>query len=113
MKVPQSITVGGHSYRIVLNDELVDDNSCATVNHRKLRIEINPVRPPSQRTEAFIHELIHIIDRVYVNNELEERQIVGISEGLNQIISQLNIDLDWGDIKERNEEETITFSRVG
>lgn len=93
--IPNTIQVGGHTYSIVFNDELEDGNDHAIVNHRLLRIELNPDRPPSQRVEALIHEWLHIINNVYANNRLAETDIEDLSQGLYQVFQQLGIEFDY------------------
>ncbi len=90
--------IGGHTYSVVLNADLKDDNEYGRVNHRLQRIELNPARPNSQIIEALIHELLHTINCVYFNRHLEEDSISAMSEGLLQVFQQLGIEPDFGQI---------------
>ena len=96
--IPPEIQIGGHTYSIVLNEDLKDDNDYGRVNHRLQKIELNPVRPMSQRIEAFIHELLHVINNVYGNANLREEDIGVISEGLLQVFQQLGIEPDFNQL---------------
>lgn len=98
IKVPQTIQVGGHIYSITHKTILADENLHGDANHHTLTIGINPTRPPSQKLEALIHEWLHIIDHIYIPDELPETTIRGLSEGLTQILTGLGIQLDWSAI---------------
>lgn len=97
--IQPKIQVGAHTYSIRFNEDLKDDGDYARVNHRTQVIEINPLRPKSQIYESYIHEMLHIINNVYVDAELSERQISGISEGLAQVMLQFDIEPDLRLIK--------------
>lgn len=101
IKVPDSIKIGGHKYRIILDSgkRLVDDNSNAEINHRKLEIRINATRPDSQKREALIHEILHGADRIFGDGNISEAVIGTLSEGLNQAFDELGIRFKWSDIK--------------
>lgn len=98
LNIPKTLQVGGHTYSIALKDGLADDNERGLVNHRLQRIEINPQRPDSQKSEALIHETLHIINLVYANGHLGEDGLSALSEGLFQLLQQLGIVFDWGSI---------------
>lgn len=98
--IPPRIQIGGHTYSVVLNVDLKDDNDYGRVNHRLQKIELNPARPMSQRVEAFIHELLHVINNVYGNANLSEEDIGVVSEGLLQVFQQLGIEPDFSQIPE-------------
>ena len=106
--IPPEIQVGGHKYSIAFNENLKDDNDYGRVNHRLQKIELNPARPTSQRVEALIHELLHVISNVYADRKLEEGDISAVSEGLLQVFQQLDIELDFSQIKEEEILKEVT-----
>jgi len=100
IKVPDRIKIGGHVYCIRYGGKrMLDENTYGEVNHRLATIDINPTRPSSQKREAFIHEILHCIDRVYCNSNSSEDYLGDLSEGLNQALDELGIDFDWRDIQ--------------
>ena len=102
IKVPREIQVGGHTYRVLLSkDGLRDECYHGVVNHRTQEIRINAQRPASQRAEAFLHEILHVVDIVYGQKESKEEIIHNFGEGLTQALCKgLDIELDWSDIPE-------------
>lgn len=98
--IPETVQIGGHVYKIVFNRDVVDEGDYARVNHRTLTIELNPVRPASQKGEALIHELIHIVNSVYNNGRFNEDDVAGLSEGLWQVLNAWIEDIDFSNIKE-------------
>lgn len=98
IKVPKQIQVGGHTYSIALSKDLKDSDSWGAVNNRLQIIVINIERPESQRVEALIHEILHVINNVYHNGNLEEGDVSDVSEGFCQVFSQLGIKLDWSEV---------------
>lgn len=100
--VPKQIDIGGYHYSVhFVEEQLRDAGDWGEINHRTLEIIINPARLDSQRREALIHEVLHLIEKVFLNVDVEERTIHGIAEGLNQFFDQLGIDFDWSGIKEK------------
>lgn len=97
--VPQEIQIGSHTYRITFDKALEDTRDYGAVNHRTQEIFINPTRPPSQRAETLVHEILHVINHVFCDKEIEERQLDGLSEGMAQAVLGLGIEFDWKDIQ--------------
>lgn len=101
IKVPDSIKIGGHKYKIILDGskKMVDEAINGEVNYRKQQIFINATRPDSQRQEALLHEILHCADRTYGEGNISETVLCSLSEGLNQAFNELGIELKWRDIK--------------
>jgi len=99
IKVPKQIQVGGHWYKIVFDKSQQPDGHAATTVWRKQRIEIDPALPESGKVESLGHEIIHIINQVYMHQDLREQDVDPLSEGLYQVFSQLDIELDWSEIE--------------
>lgn len=101
IKVPDSIKIGGHKYKIILDNgkRMVDEAINGEVNYRKQQIFINATRPDSQKQEALIHEILHCADRTYGAGNISETTLGSLSEGLNQAFNELGIELKWQDIK--------------
>jgi len=103
VKVSSAIQIGGHLYQICFDHDLQDRNDWGEVNHHTQLITINESRLASQRTEALVHELLHVISRIFYhsNDDVTEQLIGSMSEGLTQVFVELGVELDWSDIKEK------------
>ena len=101
IKVPDSIKVGGHKYKITLDNgkRMVDEAINGEVNYRKQQISINATRPDSQKQEALLHEILHCADRTYGEGNISEAALGSLSEGLNQAFDEMGIRFTWSDIK--------------
>ena len=80
VKVPLLITVGGHQYKIVFNPKLGDGYG-GGCDHKLQIIDISPNLPQSQMDCSLIHELLHLIDRMYKPIDLNEATIEVLSQG--------------------------------
>ena len=103
IKVGKTCQFGGHTYSIKFDPGLQDDLDFGTVNSRTQEILINPVRPDSQKFEALIHEYLHISSHVFYHGEEEimEKMIASLSEGMSQVRIGMGLELDWTEIKNK------------
>lgn len=100
IKVPRRIQVGGHIYSIDYNEELQrKENRWGTHDHHSLEIEIYPHTSSTVKSSTLLHELLHAITVVYSQSKCDDDTIQSIAEGLTQIMGQMGITLDWGNIK--------------
>lgn len=100
IRVPKRIQVGGHIYSIDYNDEIErKEHLWGTHDHHDLKIEIYPHISPTVKTSTLLHELLHAISVVYAQSKCDDDTIQSIAEGLTQVMSQIGITLDWGNIK--------------
>jgi len=58
-------------------------------------IEIDPDSDDDIKSITILHEIIHAIDYVYLQQKLEEKTIDGLATGLWQVLKQWGIDFDW------------------
>ena len=96
VKVPPTIKIGCHTYRVRLVKDLEDSGSDAEVNHKKETISIDPTTPLVRRNVSLIHEALHIISRVY-HIDLGGEGVVGaLSEGLGEfLLTNLGLEFNW------------------
>jgi len=99
--VPSCIQIGGHPYSIKFDQSLQDSGDYGTINHRTQEISINPERPESQRGTSLLHEIVHLVNHIYVASKLEDEEIARFSQGMYQAIVSLGITFDWSNIKEK------------
>lgn len=95
VKIPKRLKMGGHNYSILQSkrttDSLEDISYWGRHSHRFRHLELNNTASSEQLSETFIHETLHAIDNVYLNDSLEEKQIANLSEGLFQVLEQLGV----------------------
>ena len=98
------IYVGSHKYTIAFDEVVEWDGHDATINYRRNEIVLNPHRSEQDKPIDLIHELLHLVSRVWCV-DLRERDIDALGEGLGQVLfTGLGIELDWSDIPIRNVE---------
>lgn len=90
MKIPEEVQIGGFTYRIVFVDFLKNDE-IGNCEASDLRIYIakyyrdshKPIPLPIQQ-QTYLHELIHSIGAIYLQEKLDEDTVDRISQGLYQ-----------------------------
>lgn len=92
MKIPESIKVGGHTYKIEWVKNLIRDDGnrgCVYWHLHLLRFDDNMSQDTF--TVSFLHEMIHCIDRHYCNDHIAEDDTSALAEGLFQIFIDMGI----------------------
>ncbi len=100
VKVPQKIRIISHTYDIKMRRELrVDEGFDGTLNFRTHELCIDPVTLGDQRDQVFWHEILEGLNYA-LSLKLPHDDLDRIAEGFNYIFQELNINLDWSEIKE-------------
>jgi len=93
VEIPDSIRVGGYVYEIVSDKEtdkiLIAEGFVGRADHQELKIKIRTDLNDQMKVNTFLHETLHCIDNVYNGNELDEKVIDVLANGLHQVIKQL------------------------
>lgn len=96
MKRPENIEVGNRTYKVVIDSTLLlREGLFADCDHQKLKISINPRFSSGQLDETLWHEVIHIINSVFLNNKLNEEDINSLGNGLTQAVQSMGISFEW------------------
>ena len=85
MKLPKSLKIGGHTYKVIFEpDEAITTNghSCGIYNREKGIIAINSNLIQSEQESTFFHEVLHCI-----NSELNEITVESLAQQLYQVLS--------------------------
>lgn len=94
-KARRQIKVGGHIYRIRAMPRASKDPDCtARTANREALMEINTDWAPRRQEEAFLHEICHIVNSLYLFGKLSERDISAFSEGLYGVIKHNQLIFD-------------------
>ena len=96
VKIPNTIKIATHSYKVVFDANLRhDEASYGQVNHREQIIRLEASIPPSLRDQTLIHEIVHIVDRVYVCR-MDEDDLERLSNGIAELLfNNLGVEFDW------------------
>ncbi len=92
MKIPDSLTVGGHNYKVLKDYKFKErtdiHGQCdhTVLEIRLLKTDMSGEIACSKYENNFIHEMLHAIDNTYNNANLKEEDIVRLSEGLYQVL---------------------------
>jgi len=100
IKIPKRIKLATHAYRIEYKANLqLLEGSCGNVNHMEQVMQFDPSTAKTQLDVAFLHEVLHIIDRQYnckMDNETTDR----LAEGLAELLTNnLGMQFDWSNIE--------------
>ena len=100
VKVPKEIKIATHVYRVRYDPHMRHDEACyGQVNHREQTIDIETSIPLSVRNQTLIHEIVHIVDKVYVCR-MDEDDLERLSNGMAELLfNNLGIELDWSEIE--------------
>ena len=98
IRVPKEIKIGAHSYEVLLDESQPDNGYNGTCVHEREEIWINPLSHKNSRRISLLHEVIHLVGRVF-DLEPTESSVSRLAEGLGEFLYEnLGIELDWSDI---------------
>ena len=94
MKLSKTLKVGGITYKVEKRKRLSRENSkfSAIAKHRQAIIEIalndeeGEAYSVQKLEETFMHELLHCVDNIYNNQNLDEATVDRLSQGLYQVL---------------------------
>ena len=83
--IPDKVKIGYKEYEIKKVDYpiLVDGKECyGSIEYNQYVIKINNNFKDTHQEATFWHEILHGIDEMYANNQLEEKDVELLSKGL-------------------------------
>lgn len=93
---PKKIKVGGHEYKVVLDDSiLLNEQRVGEVDHNNCIIRVHTPLAHDKAVVTFWHETVHAINYVFLDSKLVEADIAGLAEGLYQVLQGMGIEIDW------------------
>jgi len=101
IKIPQKIKVGGHYVRTFYEAKLLDNHGkYAQSRFPELEIAVQERdMTESMKTQSWIHEVLHFIDKAYNNYSLNEETIDALASGIHGVLVDMGIEFDWSNIK--------------
>ena len=91
MKLPKRIQVGSGWYQVREDKSLVGNNHRGETDYVQRELRISPTCSPEQKAVTLLHEILHVIEVVYLCEDLEERQIKAMAEGLAQALQSAGL----------------------
>ena len=99
MKLGRQCKCGPFKYRIEATKEAMahlESQDCyGIVNHHQRVMWIRPNLTLQQLLVTVIHEGLHIVDRVYLNEKMGEAQVSVMANGLAQLLESLGFELTY------------------
>ena len=95
VSIPQTIKIGGFTYTIDYSkdaiDRLEETKDYGHCVHTKKIIRISTKYSEQENSNTFLHEFIEAINEVWCNRHLVHDDINNLTNGLHQILEQLEI----------------------
>jgi hypothetical protein len=93
MKIPETIKVAGHDYKVFFDDKFLAKEhqfgQCDFVT-QKIRLAKHAYKEPRAKSDiirTLYHEILHAIDGHYNNYALPEKVVDRLSNGLYQVLT--------------------------
>ncbi len=100
IKVRKELTLGAHTYKVVFNRGIRDDDNSGVLMRRKQKLVIDPTLPESVRAETFLHEVAHWVCDIW-GIDVPDNDVVRLGEGLAEFFMRnFGLEFDWSDIEE-------------
>ena len=98
VRIPKTIKIATHTYRIELRSGVTTEmGSAGLVDHIKKVIFIDKNLSQSEIDEGFLHEVLHVIERVW-NIKIDDPDTDRYAEGLAVFLKDnLGIEFDWSE----------------
>jgi len=95
VQLRSEIDVGSFTYELrhgkAVTDDLASGTRFSEISGYLKRISLDDTLSEQQQDNDFIHEVVHAINQVYLDGELEERQVKCVSNGFHQVLKQLGV----------------------
>lgn len=101
VRIPKTIKLGPHTYKIWRSSSMrADDELLGKAHYKRQTIDIDGTMPESELMVIFLHELIHVIARVYhAGDQYSEDTIDSMANGFATFLKDnLDITFDFRDI---------------
>ena len=101
IKIPSTLKVGSHTYKVLLDEREDDGNFGGSALHRQRELLLNPATNNQDMHVTYIHEALHILARAYCIN-LEEDVVSSLGEALTAfLVNTLGIKFDFSNLPTR------------
>ena len=98
MKIPKTVRVLAHPYRVEFVDGIINPDRRGAIGQTcclSLTIKLDKTQQPSTIAATFLHELLHAIDWTYFEDKLfsddVEEKTDRLAEALHQVLSDMGV----------------------
>ena len=96
MNIPNKVKVAGIEYKVIKDYPFKGENHMGLAVHTAAEIKLGSSHEDGKydkqrQEECFIHEVLHCIDSVYNSQELDEKTVDRISQGIYQVFKDNKI----------------------
>ena len=92
IKIPDEVQCGAHTYSIVYNNKLDRIERMRGIsNHFLQKLELDSGEEGTRLMGTLVHEFVHIADRIFNNQSMNEETVEAIGEGLTHILLSMGI----------------------
>ena len=92
MKIPKIIPCASHEFKCLFVENLIRDRNCrGEVVFPTQEVHLDNTLEGTTLSSVFWHEVLHIIDRIYCNETIDENIIASLAEGMTQVIESMGI----------------------
>ena len=108
IKVEPTLKIGAVRVLVFYEDKLLDNHGkYGQARFAECEIALqNRDMANDSKTQAFLHEVVHWLDHTYTSYSLDEKQTDALATGLHILLDDLNVKLDFSEIK-RNKKGDI------
>ena len=90
------LIIGGHQITTEYNTGMVvDHNNDGAWRPRLDQISVYPNEPDIQKTQVWLHEVLHAVNDIWCDSSVEHRDIEAMSQALLQILPQIEAKVEW------------------
>lgn len=111
MEIPNKIKVGGHDVKVETNVKFDSPQSAGYSNLSEAIIRISEGMSPDSVAQTFLHEILHLVERVYCPTKVKEEVIEQLSEGLYQVLKDNRLKF-WDSVVPHGKGHTIAEGRT-
>ena len=81
MKIPKTLKIQGHTFKVQQVDTEELDNDAGEMNLSRGYIKVRKDLPQTQLEQTLFHEILHAL-----NNEMKEEEVEWLAQGIYQVL---------------------------
>ena len=93
LKLPKQVKIAGLTYEIQLKDDIHQKEGLsgdARYTEQVIRIQSRDYHHETVE-QTFVHEVVHVLDHIYLNDKLTEDQVDALANGIYAFLKDNNL----------------------